>query len=45
MDIWKDDEFLFENITISDDEQFCEEIGFEKGTAVFDKCVRESSKR
>jgi len=44
--IFKDGEFLFENVSVStEDEEFCIDVGFKKNTPEFDKCVEASAKK
>ena len=44
--IFKDGEFLFENVSVStEDEDFCIDVGFKKNTPEFDKCVEASAKK
>ena len=44
--IWREGEFLYENIVISnEDEEFCQEIGFTINTPEYDNCVQKSAEK
>jgi hypothetical protein len=44
--IWKEDEFLYENIvSTNEDEEFCLEIGFKIYTPEYDNCVQKTAEK